>query len=236
MLDMLLTAEVIFAQGRGGSGGSDTGGAAFGTGFMICQLVGLVAFWLLTGLGKWKAFEKAGEPGWAGLIPIYEFIVQCKIADKPLWWVALFFIPCVGGIIGLVLVFIVSIEIANRFGRSGGFGVGLALLAPIFWPILGFGSSEYGRRRKKKRYIEDDYDEPAPRPRRRREGDEGYRRTREEYEEDRPRKVRRRDDEEEPPRKVRRRDDDEDRPRKPRPRDDDDDDDPPRRVRRRDDR
>ncbi|MBX7127233.1 MAG: signal peptidase I, partial [Cyclobacteriaceae bacterium] len=44
----------------------------------------------------WKIFEKAGKPGWASLIPIYNIIVLVQIAGKPVWWVLLMFIPLVG--------------------------------------------------------------------------------------------------------------------------------------------
>jgi hypothetical protein len=33
--------------------------------------------------------------------------------------------------------------LAKSFGKGAGFGIGLALLGIIFWPILGFGSAEY---------------------------------------------------------------------------------------------
>jgi hypothetical protein len=90
--------------------------------------------------GLWKTFSKAGEPGWAAIIPIYNIITMVKIAGKPMWWVVLFFIP----IVSIVAVFIIAIGIAQRFGKSAGFGVGLALLPFIFYPMLGFGSATAG--------------------------------------------------------------------------------------------
>jgi hypothetical protein len=87
----------------------------------------------------WKVFVKAGRPGWAALIPIYNIYVLVKIAGRPGWWVILYFIP----IVSLVIAIIIGVDVARNFGRGSGFGVGLALLAPIFFPILGFGSSTY---------------------------------------------------------------------------------------------
>ncbi len=89
--------------------------------------------------GVWKAFAKAGKPGWACLVPIYNVIVMLEMARKPVWWIILFLIPFVQ----LVVVIIVYIEIAKNFGKGAGFGIGLALLSPIFWPILGFGDAQY---------------------------------------------------------------------------------------------
>ncbi len=89
--------------------------------------------------GMWKAFAKAGQPGWAILVPIYNIYVMTQIAKKPGWWVLLFLIP----IVNFVIAIIMSIEIAKNFGKDTGFGIGLALLGMIFWPILGFGDAQY---------------------------------------------------------------------------------------------
>lgn len=89
----------------------------------------------------WKVFVKAGQPGWFCLIPILNLIVLVQIANKPMWWVLLLFIPIVGFIIGII----VHISVAERFGRGAGFGVGLSLLPMIFWPILAFSDAQLTR-------------------------------------------------------------------------------------------
>ena len=87
----------------------------------------------------WKVFTKAGHPGWAALIPIYNVYILLKIAGRPGWWLLLFLIP----IVSIVIAIIVAIDIAKAFGKGTGFGVGLAFLSPIFYPILGFGDASY---------------------------------------------------------------------------------------------
>ncbi|MCB1276462.1 DUF5684 domain-containing protein [Prosthecobacter sp.] len=87
----------------------------------------------------WKVFTKAGEPGWACLVPIYNVIVYLKISGKPVWWIILFIIPFVNFIIALL----VSLGLAKNFGKGGGFGVGLWLLGPIFLMILAFGDAKF---------------------------------------------------------------------------------------------
>ena len=87
----------------------------------------------------WKVFTKAGEPGWAALVPIYNLVVLLKIAGKPAWWLVLFLIP----LVSLVASILVAIGVAERFGKGTGFGLGLAFLGPIFYPVLAFGSAEY---------------------------------------------------------------------------------------------
>ncbi len=89
--------------------------------------------------GMWKIFEKAGEPGWASLIPIYNAYTLIKVAGKPGWWVILLIIP----IINLIVAIIVSINLAKRFGKPPVFGIGLLLLPFIFYPLLGFGDDQY---------------------------------------------------------------------------------------------
>jgi Family of unknown function (DUF5684) len=90
-------------------------------------------------IGIWKVFAKAGQPGWAAIIPFYNTYVMIKIAGHPGWWLVLFFIP----LVNIIVWFIVSIDVARSFAKSTGFGVGLALLGFVFWPILGFGDARY---------------------------------------------------------------------------------------------
>jgi len=90
--------------------------------------------------GMWKVFEKAGQPGWAAIVPFYNaFVLTTKIAQKEILWFVLLFIP----LVNIVAAIIVSIEVAKKFGKGAGFGVGLALLGFIFYPILGFGDAQY---------------------------------------------------------------------------------------------
>jgi hypothetical protein len=90
--------------------------------------------------GMWKTFAKAGQPGWAILIPIYNAYVLCKVAQRPGWWVLLMMIP----LVNIVIAIIVAIDVAKNFGKGAGFGLGLAFLGPIFYSILGFGDASYG--------------------------------------------------------------------------------------------
>ncbi len=95
--------------------------------------------------GMWKVYTKAGEAGWAVLIPIYNIYVLARIGDKPGWMgiaaCLVGFIPIAGPIIELVLFIIISIGVARTFGKGALFGLGLCFLSFIFYPILGFGSS-----------------------------------------------------------------------------------------------
>ena len=87
----------------------------------------------------WKVFSKAGQPGWASLIPFYNMYTLLKVGGKPGWWLVLFFVP----IVGLVVAIIALLAVVKAFGKGGGFVVGLILLPIIFWPILAFDGSTY---------------------------------------------------------------------------------------------
>ena len=104
----------------------------------LSMIVGLLIALLLI-VAMWKVFTKAGQPGWASIIPIYNLYIWCKIVGRPGWWVILMLIPFVNIIVGIIL----CIDMAKSFGKGAGFGIGLALLGVIFIPILGFGSAQY---------------------------------------------------------------------------------------------
>jgi Family of unknown function (DUF5684) len=110
-------------------------GQAPGPVFWICWL----GFAILMIAALWKVFTKAGQPGWAAIIPIVNTYFLCKVAGRPGWWVILMFIPFVNLIIWIIL----CIDVAKSFGKGAGFGIGLLLLPIIFFPILGFGSAQY---------------------------------------------------------------------------------------------
>lgn len=92
----------------------------------------------------WRIYVKAGQPGWASLIPIYNFIVLLKIAGKPLWWFILLLVP----LVNIIIIVILTHQISVRFGHGVGFTLGLLFLPIIFIPILALGSSKYSPERK----------------------------------------------------------------------------------------
>jgi len=103
--------------------------------------IGIVylAIIILVVVGGWKMFVKAGQPGWAILIPFFNYYIICKMVGRPGWWVILLFIP----IVSLVMLIILMNDLSKSFGRGVGTTIGLVLLTFIFIPILGFGSAEY---------------------------------------------------------------------------------------------
>lgn len=87
----------------------------------------------------WKVYTKAGKPGWAAIVPIYNILVQLEIVGRPWWYLLLLFIPVVNVVIGIMIL----LDLAKVFGKDTGFGIGLILLSFIFIPILAFGDAKY---------------------------------------------------------------------------------------------
>ena len=87
----------------------------------------------------WVVYTKAGKPGWACIVPFYNYIVLLDIVGKPWWWLLLMFIPGVN----IVLAIIVIHGLSKSFGQGGAFTAGLVLLPLIFYPLLAFGNYQY---------------------------------------------------------------------------------------------
>lgn len=91
-------------------------------------------------IAQWKLFTKAGKPGWAAIIPIYNTYVFFEIAEGNGVKMFLSLIP----IIGFIFPIIATIKLAKAFGKGTGFGLGLLFFAPICYPILAFSKdTEY---------------------------------------------------------------------------------------------
>lgn len=123
--------------------GQDEGAAAAGFLFFCCftsffMLILIVPYVLMIA-GMWKTFAKAGKPGWASIVPIYNLMVLAEIGGKEPVWGLLLMIPIAGIYFGIILFY----EVAIRFGKDAGFVAGLILLPFVFWPILGFGAARY---------------------------------------------------------------------------------------------
>jgi len=110
---------------------------------MIALVIFLVVFYIglivMLFASMWKIFTKAGKPGWACLIPIYNTIILLEIVGKPWWWLFLMMIPIVNIILGIKVIHLLSLS----FGKDTGFTLGLIFLSFIFIPILGLGKATY---------------------------------------------------------------------------------------------
>ena len=118
---------------------SSAGAAAGIIALISALIIPIIIVSVIMIIAHWKIYEKAGKPGWAAIIPIYNLIILLEIVGKPVWWIILFLIPCVNIIF---LVWTTNL-LSKSFGQSEGFTVGLLLLGVVFYPILGFGNYQY---------------------------------------------------------------------------------------------
>lgn len=99
----------------------------------------LLAFVVLMIASTWMVYEKAGEPGWASIIPIYNTYVTLKIGGNPWWYLLLLLVPLVNVFIAVKM----WVDVAEAFGLGLGWGLGLAFIPFIFLPLLAFGDYTY---------------------------------------------------------------------------------------------
>lgn len=107
--------------------------------FGLVFALGLLAFVVVCIAAHWKLFEKAGKPGWACLIPLYNMWVTCEIVGLPGIAMLAAFVPFVNFLFILYLTY----RLARVFGQDILFTLGLILLFPIFIMILAFGQARY---------------------------------------------------------------------------------------------
>ena len=113
------------------------------SGFLATYSLVVVILTVLVVIANWKIFSKAGEPGWACLIPIYANVVQFKVVGLNPWLLLLYLVPFVNFVVLAVFAIVVPFRLAKSFGKDLAWGFGLWLLPFIFNLILAFGSSEY---------------------------------------------------------------------------------------------
>ena len=132
-----------------------SGGLA--AGLLLVYFLVLIAIYVVAVIGLWKMYAKAGKPGWAAIIPVYNWWVWIEMIGRPRWWfwiivanVIVSFIPIINlfagiplSIFAFVLFLLACLDMAKCFGKGTGYGIGLWLLSFVFMPILGFGDAQY---------------------------------------------------------------------------------------------
>lgn len=125
-MNVLTILAPAFQQGdSGGSAASALPGLIIGIFMIVCF---------------WKIFEKAGQPGWHAIIPIWNTLVMLKIAGRPWWWIFMFLIPFVNFVFAILLV----LSLGRSFGRSAAFSIIMLLFCGVIgFAMLAFGGSRY---------------------------------------------------------------------------------------------
>lgn len=111
---------------------------ALGAAMGVASVFALILMVIMI-VANWKIFTKAGKPGWASIVPLYNMYTLFEVAGMNGWMFLLLLVP----IVNIVMAIMVYINLAKAFGQSGAFAVGLILLNPIFSLILAFGKAQY---------------------------------------------------------------------------------------------
>lgn len=113
-------------------------------GNVITQYLGfMTVIYVLLIIAMWRIFTKAGKPGWASIVPIYNVVVMFQIIGLNPWLLLLYLIPVVNFVVAIVFSIMQASRLSKAFGKGTGFALGLFFLNPIFLLILGFGDSKY---------------------------------------------------------------------------------------------
>ena len=118
---------------------SDSAAYAVAGGILAVYYLIMLALAVLVLVGLWKVFVKAGKPGWGAIVPFYNAYCLFEMSFGNGWLFLLCFVPCVN----VVMQIIMYVKLAQAFGKSGGFAVGLIFLPFVFVPMLGFGDAQY---------------------------------------------------------------------------------------------
>ncbi len=135
--------------------GSAAGGAIAGL-IAVVAILGLIvlAIAIVQIIGTWKILVKGGKPGWGALIPFYREYLLCDMVGVWPWWILiaalsgiLTAIPVIGSLLSFAVTIyysiLLNVSLARAFGKEDSYAVGLILLAPVFYSILGFGKDEF---------------------------------------------------------------------------------------------
>ena len=122
----------LYAENTVQTSGSAAG--VVGGVIIFVVLIGLLGFMFAA---MWRMFTKAGQPGWAALIPVYSTYVEHKIVGRPTWWLLLYLVP----LVNIVIAIIVTVDLAKAYGQ----GVSFAIIGLMLFPLIGLFMLAYGR-------------------------------------------------------------------------------------------
>ncbi|MAY82817.1 MAG: S26 family signal peptidase [Flavobacteriales bacterium] len=102
---------------------------------MDLLIIILSAYFLISHIGFYLIFEKAGTPGWKALIPFYGTYVAVKLIRRPIWWFIVYYIPFIGFISWVGII----VELLKHMGILKYWEHALAVIfAPFYLIYVGF--------------------------------------------------------------------------------------------------
>ena len=118
------------------------GMALLAGGMFLFIMLFILVIYVAMAISLMKIANRTNTPNaWFAWIPILNLILMLQIAQRPMWWLVFFLVPIIN-IVGVVLSFVIWVDIAKRLGKSAVFGVLAALIPIIFMPYLAFSGSD----------------------------------------------------------------------------------------------
>lgn len=116
--------------------------ALFAGGVFLFVILFILVIYVLMAISLMKIANRTGTPNaWFAWIPILNLVLMLQIADRPMWWLIFWLVPIVN-IAGIVLNFVIWIDIAKKLGKSAIWGILAILILIIFMPYLAFSKSD----------------------------------------------------------------------------------------------
>lgn len=118
------------------------GAFALAGGLLFFIILAAIIIYVIMAVSLMKIADRTDTPNaWFAWIPILNLILMLQISQRPMWWLIFFLIPILN-IAGIILQFVIWIDIAKKLGKSAIWGVLAALIPIIFMPYLAFSQSD----------------------------------------------------------------------------------------------
>lgn len=97
---------------------------------------------IITAVALWKIYAKAGKPGWAAIVPIYNTWVLFEIVGFPAWVAILQLVPFVNFVVAIMQI-VAYYKLVKLFGKGDGFAVATIFFPFVTLPILAFSDAQF---------------------------------------------------------------------------------------------
>ena len=106
---------------------------------MTTAIIIILFYFIASHFGLFLLFKKAGIEGWKALVPFYSIYTAIKIIRKPVWWMAIYYIPFLGFIVWVGII----VELLKQFKILSFWEHALAVIfTPFYLAYIGL-SDQY---------------------------------------------------------------------------------------------
>lgn len=118
------------------------GAFALSAGIFLFVMIIVIIVYVIVALSLMRIAKRTNTPNaWFAWIPILNLILMLQIAKRPMWWLIFFLVPFIN-IVGIVLQFVIWVDIAKLLGKQAWMGILAGLIPIIFVPYLAFSGND----------------------------------------------------------------------------------------------